>query len=56
VWAIFAVARFKLLEVSVPPGAATFEKLAALAPGAADAIVDWARRGSRWWAGTTRRE
>jgi NAD(P)-dependent dehydrogenase (short-subunit alcohol dehydrogenase family) len=56
VWAIFAVARFKLLEVSVPPGAATFEKLAALAPGAADRFVEWASRASRWWAGTGRRE
>ena len=43
VWAIFAVARFHLVEVSVPPGAATLEKLAALAPGVADTIAGWAK-------------
>jgi hypothetical protein len=50
VWAIFAAVRFRLIEVSVPPGAATLEKLAALAPGVADSIVDWARATSHWWA------
>lgn len=50
VWAIFASVRFGLVEVSVPPGAATLEKLAALAPGVADTIVDWARAATRWWA------
>lgn len=49
VWAIFASVRFGLVEVSVPPGAATLEKLAALAPGVADRIVDWARSATRWW-------
>lgn len=53
VWAIFASVRFGLLEVSVPPGAATIEKLAALAPGVADRIVDWARSAAHWW-GTSR--
>ena len=43
VWAIFAAARFRLVEVSVPPGSATLEKLAALAPGVADTLVQWAR-------------
>ena len=51
VWAVFAAARFRLLEVSVPPGAATLEKLAALAPGIADGIVHWARTASHWLAG-----
>ncbi len=51
VWAIFAAVRFGLLEVSVPPGAATLEKLAALAPGVADRMVEWARSASHWWAG-----
>jgi len=55
VWAIFASARFKLLEVSVPPGAATLEKLAALAPGVADTIVHWARNASAWLTGASRR-
>jgi short-subunit dehydrogenase len=30
VWAIFAAARFRLVEIAVPPGAATLEKIAAL--------------------------
>jgi NAD(P)-dependent dehydrogenase (short-subunit alcohol dehydrogenase family) len=50
VWAIFAAVRFGLVEVSVPPGAATLEKLAALAPGVADGAVRWARAASRWFA------
>jgi len=54
VWAIFATARFKLVEVSVPPGAATLEKLAALAPGMADTIVEWAKTTLHWIAGATR--
>lgn len=52
VWAIFASVRFGLTEISVPPGAATLEKLAALAPGMADALVDWGRRAARWMAGS----
>ena len=51
VWAIFAVARFKLVEVSVPPGAATLEKLGALAPGMADRLAQWAKSTSHWLAG-----
>ncbi len=54
VWAIFAAARFRLIELSVPPGAATVEKLAALAPGVADALVHWAKTASRWLAGSRR--
>lgn len=50
VWAVFASVRFGLIEVSVPPGAGTLEKLAALAPGVADTLVDWARSASHWWA------
>jgi NAD(P)-dependent dehydrogenase (short-subunit alcohol dehydrogenase family) len=53
VWAIFAAIRFNLVEVSVPPGAATLEKLGALAPGAADTVVRWARSMSRWVASAT---
>jgi NAD(P)-dependent dehydrogenase (short-subunit alcohol dehydrogenase family) len=52
VWAVFAAVRFGLVEVSVPPGAATLEKLAALAPGIADSLVHWATRASRWIAGS----
>jgi NAD(P)-dependent dehydrogenase (short-subunit alcohol dehydrogenase family) len=52
VWAIFAAARFHLVEISVPPGAATLEKLAALAPGIADRLAQWASATMRWVAGT----
>ena len=48
VWAIFAAVRFDLVEVSVPPGAATLEKFAALAPGVADSLVHWAKRFAHW--------
>lgn len=50
VWAVFAAARFHLVEVSVPPGAAALEKLAALTPGVADDVVHWAKRFSHWLA------
>jgi NAD(P)-dependent dehydrogenase (short-subunit alcohol dehydrogenase family) len=50
VWAILASARFHLREVSVPPGTATLEKLAALAPGVADTLVHWAKSTSHWLA------
>jgi NAD(P)-dependent dehydrogenase (short-subunit alcohol dehydrogenase family) len=39
VWAIFAAVRLRLAEVAVPPGAALVEKVASLAPGAADLLV-----------------
>ena len=39
VWAVLAAVRLKLTEVAVPPGGALIEKIAALAPGAADQIV-----------------
>lgn len=48
VWAIFAAARFRLTEISVPPGAGTLEKVAALAPGAADTLVGWMRDAGGW--------
>jgi NAD(P)-dependent dehydrogenase (short-subunit alcohol dehydrogenase family) len=48
VWAIFAAVRFQLVEISVPPGTGTLEKLAALAPGVADSIVHWIKRTSHW--------
>jgi NAD(P)-dependent dehydrogenase (short-subunit alcohol dehydrogenase family) len=56
VWAVFAVARFHLVEVSVPPGAGTFEKLAALAPGVADTITGWAQTMSHWLSTALRKE
>jgi NAD(P)-dependent dehydrogenase (short-subunit alcohol dehydrogenase family) len=48
VWAIFAAVRFQLVEISVPPGTATLEKLAALAPGVADSLVHWSRQAMHW--------
>jgi NAD(P)-dependent dehydrogenase (short-subunit alcohol dehydrogenase family) len=48
VWAIFAAARFRLVEISVPPGSATLEKLAALMPGTADSLVHWGTRATQW--------
>jgi NAD(P)-dependent dehydrogenase (short-subunit alcohol dehydrogenase family) len=50
VWAIFAAARFRLVEISVPPGSATLEKIAALAPGATDSVLRWSRTATRWLA------
>jgi NAD(P)-dependent dehydrogenase (short-subunit alcohol dehydrogenase family) len=50
VWAVFASVRFGLVEVSVPPGTGTFEKLVALAPGVADTLVAWARSATHWLA------
>jgi hypothetical protein len=54
VWSIFLAIRFRLTEIGVPPGTALIEKFAALAPGAADALLrratDAARRMRR--AGT----
>ena len=55
VWAIFAAARFRLVEIAVPPGAATLEKLAALMPGAADSVVYWGTQATRWLAELLRR-
>jgi NAD(P)-dependent dehydrogenase (short-subunit alcohol dehydrogenase family) len=55
VWAVFASVRFGLVEVSVPPGAGTLEKLAALAPGMADTLVAWARSTTHWLAGAAGR-
>jgi len=55
VWAIFAAARFRLVEISVPPGAATLEKLAALVPGAADSVVYWGTQATHWLADLLRR-
>ncbi len=51
VWAIFAAVRFRLVEISVPPGAATLEKLAALAPGVADSLIHWSTQASHWLSG-----
>lgn len=55
VWAIFAAARFRLVELAVPPGAATLEKIASLAPGMTDSVVYWGAQATQWLAGRLRR-
>jgi hypothetical protein len=44
---IFLAIRFKLAEIAVPPGAALFEKLAALTPGTTDSVLRWASDAMR---------
>jgi hypothetical protein len=53
--AIFAAARLRLAEVAVPPGAALIEKLAALAPGAADNFIVALSKAARRAAARERR-
>jgi NAD(P)-dependent dehydrogenase (short-subunit alcohol dehydrogenase family) len=43
-WAVLAAVRLRLVEVAVPPGAATLEKLAALVPGLTDGVLGLATR------------
>src|SRR5262249_15700152 len=50
VWASFAAPGFGLVEIAVPPGAATLEKIAALAPGLADNVVHWATSATQFLA------
>jgi NAD(P)-dependent dehydrogenase (short-subunit alcohol dehydrogenase family) len=47
VWSIFLAIRFRLAEIAVPPGSALIEKLAALAPGATDALLRRATDAAR---------
>ena len=47
VWSIFLAIRFRLAEIAVPPGGALLEKLAALAPGATDALLRRATDAAR---------
>jgi NAD(P)-dependent dehydrogenase (short-subunit alcohol dehydrogenase family) len=56
VWAIFIALRLRLVEVAVPPGAALLEKVAALAPGIADAIVAWGSEAARWVTARARKD
>jgi NAD(P)-dependent dehydrogenase (short-subunit alcohol dehydrogenase family) len=50
VWAIFAALRLRLVEISVPPGSATLEKIAALTPGLTDAVLRLGRTTTSWLA------
>jgi NAD(P)-dependent dehydrogenase (short-subunit alcohol dehydrogenase family) len=57
-WVAAAVAlavRFRLHEVSVPPGAALLEELAALVPGATDALIGWMQSAGKRLAGSGKR-
>jgi uncharacterized protein len=45
--AILLAVRFRLREISVPPGAATLEIVAELAPGIGDALIRWASTAGR---------
>jgi len=51
VLAILLAVRFRLREISVPPGAATLEVLGALAPGMTDSLIAWAQAAGRLMAG-----
>jgi NAD(P)-dependent dehydrogenase (short-subunit alcohol dehydrogenase family) len=46
--AIALAARFRLREVSVPPGAALLEELGALVPGVSDLLIGWMSAAGRW--------
>ncbi|MBI4517336.1 MAG: SDR family oxidoreductase [Deltaproteobacteria bacterium] len=48
VWAVFAAARFQLIDISVPPSAATLEKLAALVPGLDSSAANWGESATQW--------
>jgi len=49
--AIALAVRFRLREVSVPPGAALLEELGALVPGITDALIGWIRTAGRALSG-----
>jgi len=52
--AIVLAARFRLREISVPPGAATMEVIAALAPAVSDRLVRWGTAAGQMLARATR--
>jgi NAD(P)-dependent dehydrogenase (short-subunit alcohol dehydrogenase family) len=49
--AILLATRFRLREVSVPPGAATVELLGALAPALTDTLIRWTSTAANYLAG-----
>jgi NAD(P)-dependent dehydrogenase (short-subunit alcohol dehydrogenase family) len=51
--AILLATRFRLREVSVPPGSATIEMLAALAPGLSDTLIRWTQAAASRLAGVS---
>jgi len=52
--AIMLAARFRLREISVPPGAATVELLGAMAPAMSDTLIRWGAAASRAIARTSK--
>jgi NAD(P)-dependent dehydrogenase (short-subunit alcohol dehydrogenase family) len=54
--AILLATRFRLREISVPPGAATLEILGALAPAVSDTLIRWSRAAQSLVFGTTAKE
>jgi hypothetical protein len=53
--AILLAVRFRLREVSVPPGATTIELLGAMAPAVSDTLIRWGRLAGELVAGVTER-
>jgi short-subunit dehydrogenase len=51
--AILLATRFRLREISVPPGAATLEVLAALTPTLSDTLIRWTQAATSYLAGST---
>jgi NAD(P)-dependent dehydrogenase (short-subunit alcohol dehydrogenase family) len=49
--AILLATRFRLREISVPPGAATMEMLAALAPALTDTLIRWTQAAGNFLTG-----
>ena len=49
--AILLATRFRLREISVPPGAATMEMLGALAPALTDTLIRWTQAAGSFLAG-----
>jgi len=49
--AILLATRFRLREISVPPGAASMELLGALAPALTDTLLRWAQTAASYLAG-----
>jgi NAD(P)-dependent dehydrogenase (short-subunit alcohol dehydrogenase family) len=54
-WAVFAAVALRLPEVDVPPGAGTAEKVAALFPGATDALLAMGTRMMDFVSSASRR-
>ncbi len=54
--AILLATRFRLHEISVPPGAATLELLGAMAPGLTDTLIRWTQAAGNLVAGLSEKK